>query len=95
MANKKDMEDSLAQSVEGLSRKQAEDCVTHVFNFMADCLRDGKEVRIPGFGVLAVKDKPARLGRNPTTGATIEISARRNVRFSPAKGLKDRVNTPG
>jgi DNA-binding protein HU-beta len=93
MANKKDMEDTLAQGVEGLSRKQAEDCVALMFNFMGDCLREGKEVRVPGFGVLSVKDKPARQGRNPTTGETIEISARRNVRFSPAKGLKDRVNS--
>lgn len=93
MANKKDIEDSLAQSVEGLSRKQAADAVDHVFNFMTDCLAKGEEVRIPGFGVLAVKSKPARQGRNPSTGATIEIAARKNARFTPGKGLKDRVNS--
>lgn len=93
MANKKDIEDSLAQGVDGLSRKQAADAVDQVFNYISDCLQQGQEVRLPGFGVLSVKHKPARQGRNPTTGATIEISARKNVRFTPGKALKDRVNS--
>jgi DNA-binding protein HU-beta len=93
MANKKDVEDSLAQGVDGLSRKQAADAVDHVLNYISDCLQQGQEVRLPGFGVLAVKHRPARQGRNPTTGATIEIAARKNVRFTPAKALKDRVNS--
>ena len=51
----------------------------------------GEEVSIPGFGKFKVQDKPARTGRNPSTGAAIQIAATRKVVFQPAKALKDSV----
>jgi DNA-binding protein HU-beta len=53
-------------------------------------MADG-EVSLNGIGKLKIKDKPARKGRNPKTGATIDISATRVVKFGVAKALKEAV----
>ena len=59
----------------------------------ASAIRDsavkGEEVSIPGFGKFKVQNKPARTGRNPSTGATIQIAASKKVSFQAAKALKD------
>ncbi len=49
-------------------------------------------VQLSGFGTFAVKERAARVGRNPKTGETIEISAMMTVRFSPGKGFKEIIN---
>jgi DNA-binding protein HU-beta len=49
----------------------------------------GEDAVLPGFGQFKVKDVPARQGRNPATGAVIDIPASRKVTFAPAKALKD------
>jgi DNA-binding protein HU-beta len=51
----------------------------------------GEEVSLPGFGKFKVQAKPARTGRNPSTGEVIEIAATKKVVFQPAKALKDAV----
>lgn len=55
-------------------------------------LNNGDSVNLPGLGILSVKERAARTGRNPKTGEAIEIPARRVVKFSPAKGLRDLLN---
>jgi hypothetical protein len=50
---------------------------------------EGDEVNLHGFGKFTVKDSPARQGRNPATGATIEIAASRKLGFTPAQQVKD------
>jgi len=52
----------------------------------------GDEVSVPGFGKFKVQSKPARTGRNPSTGAAIEIAASKKIVFQAAKALKDAVN---
>lgn len=54
-------------------------------------LSDGVKVKIPDFGILQVRDRPARMGRNPATGATIKIKASKKVSFRVAKSLKEAV----
>ena len=54
-----------------------------------DAAVKGEEVSIPGFGKFKVQNKPARTGRNPSTGATIQIAASKKVSFQAAKALKD------
>jgi DNA-binding protein HU-beta len=54
---------------------------------------EGETIALSGFGQFKVKDTPARQGRNPGTGATIEITAARKITFAPAKALRDRLNT--
>jgi DNA-binding protein HU-beta len=50
------------------------------------------EITLPGIGKLKVTERPARTGRNPSTGAAIEIAAKKVVKFVPAKVLSDSIN---
>jgi DNA-binding protein HU-beta len=54
-------------------------------------LKKEKKVKLQGLGILAVKNRKARMGRNPATGAEIKIPAKRVVKFRVAKDLKDKV----
>ena len=54
-------------------------------------LKKDKKVKLPGLGIFAVKNRKARVGRNPMTGATIQIPAKRVVRFRVAKDVKAAV----
>lgn len=56
-------------------------------------LQQGGEITLPGIGKLSVKAKAARTGRNPATGASMEIPAKNVPHFSAAKALKDAVNS--
>jgi len=55
-------------------------------------LKKGQEVRLPGFGIFTTSKRKARTGRNPKTGATIDIPASTMPKFKPGKGLKEAVN---
>lgn len=57
-----------------------------------DSLENGEELTLPGIGKLKVAERAARSGRNPQTGKTIEIAAKKVVRFVPAKALADSLN---
>ena len=76
----------------GLSRKQAHEAVQLLLDTMADALERGERVKITGFGSFVLRDKAARLGRNPLTGDAIPISARRVVTFRPSKVFKRMMN---
>ena len=73
----------------GVEKSAAKKAVDAVFSGIVDAAKKGEEVNLPGFGKFKVKDSPARSGRNPATGATIEIAASRKLGFSPAKQVKD------
>jgi DNA-binding protein HU-beta len=59
---------------------------------VSDQLENGSELTLPGIGKLKIGDRPARTGRNPQTGAAIEIAAKKVVKFVPAKSLTDSLN---
>ena len=80
----------LAESHE-LSKKQAEAVMDGVIGLMVAHLKAGDRLRLGGFGIVQVKDRPARSGRNPATGAAIQIAASRKITFRPAKELKDSI----
>jgi DNA-binding protein HU-beta len=63
--------------------------VDAVFAAITDAAKKGEEVSLPGFGKFKVQAKPARTGRNPSTGATIQIAASKKLSFQAAKALKD------
>lgn len=71
----------------GLRRDEASAIVERVFRAMSDALRRGDEVKITNFGVLEVRTRAARPGRNPRTGAFVPIPARQVVVFRAAEGL--------
>lgn len=76
----------------GVTKAQAKSIVEGVLNQIAEAARKGEEVNLPGFGKFKVQDRPARQGRNPATGNTIQIAATKRVVFQPAKALKDAVS---
>lgn len=87
-----DLIDQVAASDSKLTKAQAKAIVDAVFGAISGAANKGEEVSIPGFGKFKVQSKPARTGRNPSTGAAIQIAASKKVVFQPAKSLKDSVN---
>ena len=89
--NNSDLADSVA-SAHDISKADARKIVDGVFTAIADAAAKGEEVSLNGFGKFKVKDTPAREGRNPATGATIQIAAAKKIAFTPAKAIKDKLN---
>ena len=77
----------------GLAKKDVALTVDALFDAITNSLSDGEEVRIVGFGNFSVTQKPARTGRNPQTGETMQIAASTSPKFKPGKALKDAVNS--
>jgi DNA-binding protein HU-beta len=73
----------------GLDRAQAKKALEATLGGIIEAAKRGDEVNLTGFGKFKVKDSPARQGRNPGTGETIEIAATRKLGFSPAKPVKE------
>ena len=88
--NTSELADRLATEA-GLTKSQSKTLVDAMLAGMRDALVAGDEVNLPGFGKFKVQAKPARTGRNPSTGAAIQIAASKKVSFSAAKALKDAV----
>ncbi len=84
-----DLVDHVATTDAKITKAQAKALVESVFGAIKDAAVKGEEVSLPGFGKFKVQDKPARTGRNPSTGATIQIAASKKLAFQPAKALKD------
>ncbi len=89
--SKKDLIDAVAKTCE-LTKEKATSVVDAVLDHIRGAMKEGQEVRIPDFGTFKVAARKAREGRNPATGATINIPASRVAKFTPAKGLKDALN---
>lgn len=88
---KADIVEALYEKV-GFSKKEAADLVEMVFNTIKDTLSQGQKIKISGFGNFVVREKRARVGRNPQTGESIEITARRVLTFRPSQVLRAEVN---
>lgn len=94
--NKTEMASKLAKKAD-LSLAKAAEVIDIIFSsesgngIIAVELDADREISIGGFGKFYTSRSKARLGRNPATGATIQIAAKKHAKFRPAKGLKDRV----
>ena len=77
----------------GLSRNESGDLVESVLNHISDAMVKGEQVKISSFGTFSLRDKSARVGRNPKTGDEATIAPRRVLTFRPSHLLKDRVAT--
>ncbi|MBK1635951.1 integration host factor subunit alpha [Rhodovulum adriaticum] len=75
----------------GLSRNESADLVESVLQHMSDALVDGETVKISSFGTFSVREKAARVGRNPKTGEEVPILPRRVLTFRPSHLMKERV----
>lgn len=89
--NNSDLAEAIAASHD-LTKADARSFVDAVFAAIAEAATKGEEISLNGFGKFKVKDTPAREGRNPSTGATIQIAASRKLSFTPAKAVKDKLN---
>lgn len=85
-----DLSEAIFREV-GLSRNDAAQMVESVLDHMSDALVRGEHVKISSFGTFSVRDKTARVGRNPKTGEEVPINPRRVLTFRPSHLLKDRV----
>lgn len=89
---KADIVEALYEKI-GFSKKEAADLVELVFDSIKDTLGKGEKIKISGFGNFVVREKRSRIGRNPQTGQSIEISARKVLTFRPSQVLRAEVNT--
>src|SRR5918995_2176628 len=74
-----------------MSKKQTEAMLGDLVNLITKHLKKGDRIRIGGLGILVVRKRPARMGRNPATGEQIQIKASKKVAFCAAKELKEAV----
>lgn len=89
--NKSDLIDAVAKSAD-LTKTQAGDAVNAVFNSIQGALVGGDKAAFVGFGTFSTSERAAREGRNPSTGAKIDIPAKTLVKFKAGKALTESVN---
>jgi DNA-binding protein HU-beta len=74
-----------------LTKKLAEAVLGDLVTLTTEHLRKGDKIRLTGLGILQVRARPARMGRNPATGEAVQIKASRKIAFRPSKELKEAV----
>ncbi len=89
--NKGDLINRVAEDA-NISKAQATDAVNSLFGTIGNCLKEGDKVSLVGFGTFASVHRAARMGRNPKTGASLQIAAKNVVKFKPGKELSESVN---
>jgi len=86
----RNLSDAIAEAHE-LPKKQANAMLTEMVEMIAGHLKKGSRIRIGGLGILQVRHRAARMGRNPATGEAIKIKASKKIAFRPAKELKQSI----
>ena len=88
--NNADLADKIA-AANDLTKADARKLVDGIFAAIAEAAAAGDEITLNGFGKFKVKASAAREGRNPSTGASIQIAASKKLTFAPAKAVKDKL----
>jgi DNA-binding protein HU-beta len=89
--NKTELVGSVAEKA-GITKKDADRVINALFGTIEETLVKGDKVQLVGFGTFEVRERAARTGRNPQTGAEIQIPATKVPAFKPGKALKDATN---
>ena len=89
--NKTELTAAMAET-SGLSKKDCEAALAAFTGAVETAMKSGDKVQMVGFGSFEVKERPARVGRNPRTGETLTIPACKMVKFRPGKMLKDALD---
>ena len=76
----------------GMTKKDTEKALNAAFDVIASALSKGEKAQVSGFGIFEVKEREARMGRNPRTGEAMEIAASRTPTFKASKTLKDALD---
>ena len=74
-----------------LPKRQVNEMMTQVVDFIAKSLKKGEKIRLTGLGILQVRKRAARMGRNPQTGEPVKIKASKKIAFRAAKDLKESI----
>jgi len=85
----------LANENPHLTQKDVERVVSVIFDRMTEALVEGGRVELRGFGAFSVRERPARAGRNPRTGESVEVQAKAVPFFKSGKELRERLNAAG
>lgn len=88
--NKADLVDKIAADA-GITKVQANDAIDNFTDAVVGALKKGDTVTLVGFGTFSVSQRAARNGRNPQTGETIKIKAKKVPKFKSGKDFKDRI----
>ena len=78
----------------GLIQRDVERIVNIVLDEIVEAFRNGDRVELRGFGTFTAKERIARTGRNPLTGAAVEVAAKKAPAFKPGKEMRRRLNKP-
>lgn len=89
---KADLVETVAKEAE-MTKKDAEKLVEIIFDTIIETLNNGEKIELRGFGSFRLRERNARQGRNPKTGETVDIPAKRVAYFKPGKDLKEIVNS--
>ncbi len=89
-----DLVDALAARFPQLPHRDAEMVAKTILDSMAEALARGHRIEIRGFGSFAISHRPARIGRNPRSGESVEIPEKRVPHFKPGKALREAVDQP-
>ncbi len=89
--NKSELIDAISEAAD-ISKAAAGRALDATVETISGALSEGDQVTLVGFGTFLVRERAARTGRNPQTGATIQIAAAKVPAFKPGKALKDAVN---
>ena len=90
--NKEDLVNAVANKTR-LSKKQTEAGIQATIEAISDALSKGDKVTLVGFGTFQVRERAAREGRNPRTGAVLKIPAKKSPTFTAGKGLRETVGS--
>lgn len=90
--NKQQLIEAAADSAD-LSKSEISNALDALLDTITGALKSGEKVQLTGFGNFEVRERAARTGRNPQTGAEMQIAASKAPAFKPGKALKDAVNT--
>ena len=89
---KSELIEKLADKLSHLSAKDVEEAIKEILELMAQSLSKGERIEIRGFGSFSLHFRAPRVGRNPKTGESVELSGKYVPHFKPGKELRERVN---
>ncbi len=89
--NKAELTEEVSDKI-GLTKKETQNVIDAMTETIGDTLSRGEKVTLVGFGTFRVRQRKARTGRNPQTGATIQIPAKKVPNFTAGKGLREKVS---
>ena len=91
---KSELIQKLAEANPHLYQRAVERIVSTIFDEVTDALARGDRVELRGFGAFSIKHRPSRIGRNPRTGAAVQVPAKAVPFFKTGKELRERLNRP-